>query len=291
MKKIKLTRRNFLKWSLRCSVCAVLGYPTLVEPNWLAFKKVEVPIQGLPKSFNRLKIGLLADFHRGLFVQESMIDKAVGIMQRAKPDLVLLVGDFVEGKAEYIESVAQVLSKLVVPLGMYAVLGNHDYWTDPVLIKDILERYKIPTLINRAVEITTKGNSFFVAGLDDAWEGQPDCKKALRDIPEDKMVLLMVHEPDYADTITQSNKWIPLQLSGHSHGGQVVVPFFGAPVLPYMAKKYPSGLYRIGSSNRFVYTTNGIGSVLPFRLNCRPEVSLLTLRRFNGSTLSFLDGF
>ncbi len=134
-------------------------------------------------------------------------------------------------------------------------------------------------LINKALEVNKDEESFFIAGLDDAWEGQPDYKGALKNIPEDKMVLLMVHEPDYADSIKRSNSWIPLQLSGHSHGGPVVVPFWRAPVLPYMARKYPSGLYRLSKSNRFVYTTHGIGTVMPIRFNCRPEVSLLKLKR------------
>ena len=283
MKSPKFTRRNFIKWSIRGGFCSAIAYPTLVEPDWPVLKNVEISIKDLPKSLDNFKIGLLADFHRGLFVSDRDIEHVVEMMQKAKPDIICLVGDFVNGEAEYIEPLARVLSRLDAPMGVFAVLGNHDYWTDPKKIQSVLEQYKIPVLINRAVEIKTKVDSFFLAGLDDAWEGRPDCQKTLRNIPQNKMVLLIVHEPDYADAIARSNKWIPLQLSGHSHGGQVVIPFLGAPILPYMAKKYPAGLYRVDKA-RFVYTSRGVGTVVPFRLNCRPEVNLLTLHRSKGST-------
>ncbi len=284
MTVLNFARRDFIKWFVRGSVLSALGYPILIEPNWPILEKIDVPIDGLSQDLDNLTIGLMADFHRGRYTSDSDIHSAVELLQKENPDLILLAGDFVEGKAEYIHSVASILSKLVAPLGIFAVLGNHDYWTDSKLIRKVLEKFNIQVLINRAIELQLNNDSFHVVGLDDAWEGQPDYQIALKDIPEKEMKILMVHEPDYADFITCDNHWIPLQLSGHSHGGQVVIPFFGAPALPYMGKKYPFGLNKINNSGRYVYTTRGVGDVVPVRFNCRPEVTLLKLKRRSGSS-------
>ncbi len=272
------TRRNFIKWAIRGSFLSALTYPIFIEPNLITLKKVDVPVKGLPTSLDSLKIGLLADFHRGIYTSANDIRSAVKIIKGEKPDILLLAGDFVEGKAEYINSVASILSKIITPLGKFAVLGNHDYWTDAKLIQDALEKNNIRVLINKAVEIKIKNESFVLLGLDDTWAGKPDYKKPLKNISKEKLIISLVHEPDYADFIKCKDRWIPLQLSGHSHGGQVVLPFLGAPVLPYLAKKYPSGLNRIGKSDRFVYTTKGIGTIFPVRFNCRPEATILTLK-------------
>ncbi len=278
------TRRNFIKWFIRGCFVSAISYPFFFEPNLIALKKVEVPVKGLPKNLDSLKIGLLADFHRGIYTSSNDIRRAAKIIQGEKPDILLLAGDFVEGKAEYIHSVALILSKIITPLGKFAVLGNHDYWTDAKLISEVLEKNNIQVLINKTIEIKKNNESFFLLGLDDAWAGKPDYKKPLKNIPKEKLIISLVHEPDYADLIKCSDRWIPLQLSGHSHGGQVVLPFFGAPVLPYMGKKYSSGLNRVGKSNRFVYTTKGIGTIFPLRFNCRPEATILTLKAEDNTT-------
>jgi hypothetical protein len=279
MKESKITRRAFFNWFVRGGVCTALGYPILIEPNWLVLEKVDVSIPGLPQKLDGLRIGLLADFHRGLYITESDIKAAIRLLQKQRPDLILLGGDFVEGKADYIQSCAPLLSKLDAPLGTYAVLGNHDYWTDSMVVSSGLKQFHIKVLKNESVELRWNGNKFFLVGLDCAWGGRPNLRKAIKDIPDDEMKILLVHEPDYADKIKNLPIWLPLQLSGHSHGGQVIIPFFGPPYLPYMGKKYPMGLQRISGTNRWVYTTRGIGNVVPVRFNCRPEVTLLTLKQ------------
>ena len=275
MKASKITRRAFFEWSVRSGVCAALGYPILIEPNWPVLEKVEVPIAGLSPMLEGLRIGLLADFHKGLYVTEGDIKSAVKLLQKQHPDIILLAGDFVEGDAKHIHSVAPILSKMKAPMGTYAVLGNHDYWTDPIIVRNVLQEYKIPVLLNESVEIQSNGESFYIVGLDDAWEGQPSPQKALKDIPNDALKILLVHEPDYADSIKDFDSWIPLQVSGHSHGGQVIFPFIGPPFLPYLGKSYPMGLKRVAGSDRWVYTTRGVGNILPIRFNCKPEVTLI----------------
>ena len=198
-------------------------------------------------------------------------------MNRQNPDLIFLGGDYVEGKAENILDIAPILKKLDAPLGRFAVLGNHDYWTDAATITAALNGIGIPVLKNRSVPIVKNGKRFHVTGLDDAWEGRPRLRKALDGVPKEEIKLFLVHEPDYADKLTRFESRIPLQLSGHSHGGQVRVPIYGAPVLPFLAKKYSQGLYTVTGTSRQIYTTRGVGGIAPLRFNCRPEVTILDL--------------
>jgi predicted MPP superfamily phosphohydrolase len=272
-----ISRRKFFDYLLRIGICAGFGYPIGIEPNWLDLVCVEVPIHGLPAGLDGMKVGFIADIHRSPFVAKSDISRATRVLQGLKPDLILIGGDFVKGKAKYIHSCSKILSKLKAQLGVYAVLGNHDYWTNPDIIVSSLEDNHIRVLINESVQLEWNDSRFYLIGLDDAWEGRPQLRKALNNTARKDMKILLVHEPDYADRIKSVDNWIPLQLSGHSHGGQVSIPFAGPIYYPYLAEKYPSGLRRVRESDRWVYTTKGIGVTIPVRFNCRPEVSLLTL--------------
>lgn len=278
LKSKQMTRRKFFKWLIRGGICTALGYTVVVEPNWLSVEKVDVPIKGLPADLDGLRIGFVSDFHRGRFVTEGDISKAARYLQKQNPDLILLGGDFVDSQADHIHSCVDVLSQLESPLGTYAVLGNHDYWTDPEVIRKSFKRTQIRLLENESLKLEWQRVRFYIVGLDDAWEGRPNARVALHGVPDESMKILLVHEPDYADALKRLNLWLPLQLSGHSHGGQVVIPFWGAPILPYMASKYPVGLQRVTGRNRWVYTTRGVGHLLPVRFNCPPEVTLLILR-------------
>jgi len=211
-------------------------------------------------------------------ITESDIDIAVQKLQKQRPDLILLVGDFVEGNAENINSCIASLTDLQAPLGVFAVLGNHDYWTNAQFVRTTLQEFNIPVLMKESVEIRWNQNHFFLIGLDDAWMGSPNLKTALKGVPDEAMKILLVHEPDYADRLRTISTWLPLQLSGHSHGGQFIVPFIGPIYLPYLGRKYPMGLRRVPGTDRWVYTTRGVGLTLPVRVNCKPEVTVLTLR-------------
>ena len=273
-----MNRRKFFDWLIRGGICAALGYTIVVEPNWLAVEKVEVPIKGLPVDLDGLRIGFISDFHRGRFVSEGDISRAARYLQRQNPDLILLGGDFVDSNADYIHSCLKVLSQLESPLGTYAVLGNHDYWSDSNIISTAIRQTHIRLLNNTSVKLNWKDERFYLVGLDDVWEGRPKPRAALDGVPDESVKILLVHEPDYAETLKRLPIWLPLQLSGHSHGGQVVIPFWGPPILPYLARKYPAGLQGVAGRNRWVYTTRGVGHLLPVRFNCTPEVTLLMLR-------------
>jgi predicted MPP superfamily phosphohydrolase len=163
--------------------------------------------------------------------------------------------------------------------GVYAVLGNHDYWCgDPEAVTDSLKRAGVQVLVNRSARLSTRGVEWSLAGVDDVWGGKPDLDKALQDLPPNSFHLLLCHAPDFADKAAE--RGVPLQLSGHSHGGQVRVPGVGALVLPKYGRRYASGLQRLAAGTTQVYTNVGLGVIFPpLRVNCPPEITLLTLTR------------
>jgi len=299
----KITRRRFLKWMLGSAATAGLsalggvGYATLAEPHWLAVERVDVPLPGLPASLDGFTIAQLSDLHRGPEVAQEGITQAVKLALRQEADLVVLTGDYVSRSAEYAPSCAKALSPLAasgkyapsrfggaggkaLPLvrragggNVLACLGNHDHWTDADAVAGALTDAGLTVLRNAAREVA---DGLWVAAVDDVWERQADLGKALEGVSAGATVVLLAHEPDYADEVAADGR-VSLQLSGHSHGGQVRLPFIGAPFLPYLGRKYPAGLYRVGGMR--LYVNRGVGLISPaVRFNCRPEVTLLTLR-------------
>jgi predicted MPP superfamily phosphohydrolase len=199
-----------------------------------------------------------------------------------KPDLVALLGDFVTeslfGKsagATKAEPCAQVLGQLQSTIGSFAVLGNHDYATDPEFVADALQSHGILPLRNASQVIEREGSRLWLLGVNDAMAGAADLQQALDRVPQRETKILLAHEPDFADQASQYG--IDVQLSGHSHGGQIRMPGLHPFWLPPMAKKYYRGYYRVGQLQ--LYTNRGIGTVaVPFRFCAPPEVTLVTLR-------------
>jgi uncharacterized protein len=203
------------------------------------------------------------------------VQAAVEAVNQLRPDAVMLTGDYVSRDAALAEPCAQALGALQAPAGVYAVLGNHDHWTDAGEVERALAAQSLTVLRNDAVPIERGGARLWIAGVDDVRQRRADLDRALRLVPADQAAILLAHEPDYADLAAQHP--IDLQLSGHSHGGQVRLPILGAPFLPYLGRKYPRGLYRLGALQ--LYTNRGLGVVAPpVRFNCPPEITLLTLR-------------
>jgi hypothetical protein len=217
-------------------------------------------------------------------MSSDFIRRAVTEVNELRPHLVVLTGDFVShplGKpagmegARYIEPCAEALQGLRADYGRYAILGNHDHWNHPATVRNHLDLVKFPVLLNNAVTLEKDNARLWLAGVDDVMSGTPDIEKALRRVPAGEPVVLLAHEPDFADHVAQHP--VDLQLSGHSHGGQVRLPWMGAPILPLLGKKYPMGLYRVG--NMQLYTNRGFGVINPpVRFNCPPEITLITLR-------------
>src|SRR5579872_1158412 len=160
--------------------------------------------------------------------------------------------------------------------GLWAVLGNHDEGTDPEHVTHALQAENIQVLANRAEAIERDGGRFWLAGVNDVLSHTADLSKTLHGVPNGEAVVLLAHEPDFADRVVRYP--VDLQLSGHSHGGQIRLPFLPPLYLPTMAKKYVLGAFQVGPLT--LYTNAGLGTVLvPMRLNCPPEITLLTIRR------------
>lgn len=273
---MKLTRRGFLKWAGGAVLggAAGVGYVTKVEPEWLTVEQQMVRLPGLPVGLDGYKIVQLSDFHLFPYTSLDLVEKTVAKTNELAPDLVVLTGDYVLETAASIFDLAPQLAKLNPRHGIFAVLGNHDHWTEAAVVKQGLAEQGIELLHNKGVLLNE--SQFLLAGVDDLWSGAPDIESALADWREGVPTILLAHEPDFADDFLRDGR-IQLQLSGHTHGGQVRVPGVGPVVLPRYGQKYHNGLYQIGQGQ--VYTNRGIGVIKPaVRLNCPPEITEFVLR-------------
>lgn len=276
----RYSRRRFLQstlFGLGAALAACVGSPAygfLLEPGWLALEQVRVTLPGLASHLNGLRLALLSDLHRSARVGPELIGRAVDLALEAEAELILLAGDYVTGSATYADSCAEILSRLHAPAGVYACLGNHDHWTDPEAVAAALSLAGVRVLRNEGLEVV---QGVWLAAVDDVWERQADLDAALAGAPPGATVILLAHEPDFADAVARDGR-VMLQLSGHSHGGQVRLPLFGPPVLPYLGQRYPAGLYQVGRMQ--LYVTRGVGLITPpVRFNCRPEVTVLNIER------------
>ena len=280
----RVTRRNFLRWTLGAGLAAAaagagsVGYAFALEPGWLAVERVTVRVPGLPPALDGLTVAHLSDLHWGPYTGQPEIRTAVEKANAFAADLIVLTGDYVLQSAGYAAPCAQELAALRAPLGVFAIPGNHDYWTDIDVVTAQLRATRLTLLRNSSHRLEVGGAPLWLAGVDDVWEQHHDLDAALAGVPLGEPILLLVHEPDFADQAAQSPHCVFLQLSGHSHGGQVNLPFYGPPILPWLGRKYPAGLQTVAGSTLQVYTSRGVGVIAPpLRFNCRPEVTLLTL--------------
>lgn len=282
-----LTRRQFLATSaFSATGLAAVGAGALYRDTiHLQPTRFEIRLQRLPRRLDGLRIVQLSDFHYDPYVDIRVITSAVDMANQLQPDLVVLTGDFVSqgpfaGRydppaARDAEPCSQILSRLRPRLGVFAVLGNHDYYTDPDVVAEILRSRGFHVLRNQSFALEQDGTRLWLAGINDAVAGADDLDLALQKIPGSEAVVLLAHEPDFADWVPPGH--VDLQLSGHSHGGQIVLPVIGPPYLPPLARKYPWGLRRLGPLT--LYTNRGLGTItLPLRFNCPPELTLFTLR-------------
>jgi predicted MPP superfamily phosphohydrolase len=278
------TRRRFLCWSAAAAAVALAGDSILLEPNRPRLVRQDFFLPRWPERLNGFTVALLSDFHYDPYFSTHPLHAAIPMVNALHPDLIVLTGDFVtvpnfgdDRKGAYAaEPCAHLLHQLSAPHGLWAVLGNHDEGTDYKYVTGALRSAKIPVLANQSQAIEHDGARFWLAGVNDVLSHTADLSKTMRPVPAGEAAILLAHEPDFADEA--ANFPIDLQLSGHSHGGQIRVPLLPPLYLPKMAKKYVLGTYHIGPLT--LYTTAGIGTIgLPMRFNCPPEITLLTLRR------------
>jgi predicted MPP superfamily phosphohydrolase len=259
------------------AVSATAAYASLIEPYNYRISKTDVFIKDLPQSFEGFRITQITDVHHSRIVGIEEIRSVVSLAQQTKPDLIALTGDYTTSYRRYIEPCAEALSLLTAPDGVWAVLGNHDHYTDPELTTRALERNRISVLNNANTTIRRGGEVLQLAGIDDwSWAGT-DWSKAFAGLDENRATVLLSHQPRVLD-LPQAQK-SSLILSGHTHGGQVSLPVLGAPAR-FAAEdfKYTQGLFRAGTTQ--LYVSSGTGVIgLPVRFGVRPEIAVLRLRR------------
>ena len=262
------------------------GVEAFREAQELILKEIVIPLKRLPHAFDGFTIAHLSDFHYHPIFTAKPISDAVCLVNRLNPDIVVLTGDFVTIPVfgsrrraistiqQQSEPCADLLSQLRPKGGVFAALGNHDQSSKPAVVTESLQSRGIRVLRNEAVPLQRASDRVWLAGVEDVLEGAADLPRALRGVPRKNTTILLAHEPDFADNVAEQP--VSVQLSGHSHGGQIRLPLIGPPYLPELARKYPLGLRQVGDLN--LYTNCGLGTLeLPIRWNCPPEVTLIRL--------------
>ncbi|MFC5985859.1 metallophosphoesterase [Marinicrinis lubricantis] len=262
-------------------------YAYALERKWLHIERIKLTFASLPKVWNGLKIAHFSDFHLGFFQEIDRLRTVVEKINLEQADLICFTGDFMdhsvgsnEAKTYYDEAVS-VLSQLATKQ-RFAVLGNHDYAIGPPFITDLFEKAGFQMMTNRSILLTKNDVPIKIVGLDDGLNGRPEPMHAWGMVPEAEFTIFLMHEPDFGDYVGR-NPW-QLQLSGHSHGGQIRIPLIGALVVPPLGRKYIDHLYRI-DDDKYVFTTRGVGTTkLPLRYLCRPEIAVIELYSGEGKS-------
>ena len=283
----RLSRRDFLKLlktgAIDLALLAAGGgiYSFLVEPGLVRVESVSLKLRRLTSGFSGIRMAQISDIHMGGWMNAEHLQNVVNLVVAQKPDVLLFTGDFLIGHVfdadseQAVRDLITILTPLAASFPSFAILGNHDYWTNPEAVREVLRSCNIADLTNTVFTMTRGAEKLHLCGVDDIWEGDVRLDNVLGQIANDGAAILLAHEPDFADTSAATGRF-DLQVSGHSHGGQVVIPFIGPPILPYLGRKYPSGLYQVGKM--YQYTSRGVGmGRLPVRFNCPPEITLFIL--------------
>jgi uncharacterized protein len=256
----------------------------LSEPFRLTVEHHKIFLRRLPRAFDGLRVVQLSDIHHSPFTSREQIERAVETANSLRPDIIALTGDYVSKERAYAAPCAELMGRLRARHGVFAVLGNHDHWTDAALITDLFRAEGITVLVNQGMRFEKDGAALWLAGVDDTMVGLEDLPLALAGAREDELKLLLAHNPIILRRAERAG--VDLVLSGHTHGGQVTLRSDrsdrsersnrpGASVRP--RRRLVKGLAKRGETQ--IYVTRGLGTVvLPVRFGCPPEVSLLELR-------------
>jgi uncharacterized protein len=265
--------RGFIFWS---PIIGVLLYAFVIEPMRLVERRTEIILPSWPAEFSGFRVTVFSDLHVGpphitLSRLRGIVEKANG----AESDLILMPGDFVDTPLRWRmatpEEIATELKKLRAKAGVFAVLGNHDWWYDGGRVYRALEKEGIRVLDNQAVKIEHQGKAFWLAGFADASAGHPNIEETLKQITDDAPVIAFTHNPQIFPRVPAR---VALTIAGHTHGGQIWLPYIGRPVI----SDWPYHVGHIVEGGRHLFVTSGIGtSIFPVRLGVPPEISILTI--------------
>jgi len=273
-----LSRREFLKLSGVVSAGALAAsYPVMIERYLIGVNTYRIPIARLPDAFHGFTIIHLTDIHYGSLVPLELVAYVVRRANNLRHDITVCTGDYVHKNdlPDPVNEVWPVLSRLEAPSGVYSVLGNHDHWASTRRSVYWLKQSK-QNLRQQAVPIQRGGQRIWLGGVGDLWEDAPSIDDAFHGLPPGECKIVLAHNPDTADLPHQTR--IDLMISGHTHGGQVRLPFLGPPVLPVKNKRYSSGIIDTQSMKLFI--SRGIGwAGYPVRFNCPPEIAMLVLEK------------
>ncbi|GAB4527160.1 MAG: metallophosphoesterase [Anaerolineae bacterium] len=261
---------------------ALLGYARYIEPQWFQVKRVQLRLPRLDRAFDGYRIAQISDVHFDDWITVDQLARAVALVNRQKPDLIVFTGDFVSNgrlRPENAAALTETLKALTAPDGVVAIFGNHDYYAKRRAIpqlETIMRDSHMRSLNNAVMTLKRKGATLHIAGVDDLIAAEMRLDLVLDALPEEGAAVLLAHEPDIADFSAATGRF-DVQLSGHTHDGQVNIAFLRRLVLPMYGRRYVAGLHRVKEMQ--LYVNRGLGTVsIPFRLNARPEITLITLR-------------
>ncbi|MCH1623962.1 metallophosphoesterase [Ferdinandcohnia quinoae] len=283
----KYSRRQFLKRTFTTTLIVALTssfgyvYARYIEPKQIQISQHTISHSLIPKDFNNVKIVQFSDTHVGHYFDLEQLEKIINTINELRPDIVFFTGDLMDEPNKYAAAnhLIPILLNVKAPLGKYAIYGNHDhggYGSD--IYKSIMLQSEFNLLMNNSMEILKGNSKIIVAGLDDAMLGRPDLQATFDKIDSSTYTILLAHEPDIAPKISELGAH--LQLSGHSHGGQIQLPFYGPLITPPLGSNYYEGSYTIGDSKMTLYVNRGLGTTrLPLRFLSKPEISVFTLQQ------------
>jgi len=239
----------------------------------------DIAIDGLPAAFDGFRIAQISDLHCGPFASGPRVSGWMNAVNRLRPDLVAVTGDLIASGDAFVPVVASALGQLRAPHGVFACMGNHDYFADGEALARALASEGLTVLRNRGVDVPRAGARLHVAGVDDTWTGRHDVDRALANRPSGVPAVLLAHDPSLFPEAAA--RGVDLTLSGHTHGGQLGLPLFSRKVnLARIITPYTTGLYREGPAS--LYVNRGLGTTgPPIRLAVFPEITVLTLRPAN----------
>lgn len=246
------------------------------DPAHFEVVNLKVNVPKLSPLFHGYRIVHISDIHYGQWMSAERMAGVAELINRQHPDMVAMTGDFVSYSGKNINGLADGLKTISTRDGAIAVLGNHDHWLDSSRVRSILNRGQVTELDNSVLSVERAGSRLHFAGLDTTSLNKHRLATVMDKLPLDGPAVLLVHEPHFADTASKTKRF-SLQLSGHSHGGQVVLPLLGMPFLHGSFKKYCSGRYQAGGMT--VYTNRGLGAnTFWLRVNCKPEITVIELQ-------------